>query len=51
MRFGYPVFLDLHGVPVLVVGAGAVGVRKIRGLVTAGANVHVVALDIDESLD
>ena len=29
--FGYPVVLDLHGVPVLVVGAGPVAVRKIVG--------------------
>ena len=41
--FGYPVVLDLHGVPVLVVGAGPVGVRKIAGLVAAGAVVRVVA--------
>lgn len=39
----YPVFLDLRGRPVLVVGAGRVGLRKIRGLVEAGAQVTVVA--------
>ena len=43
--------LDLHGVPVLVVGAGPVAVRKIAGLVAAGAHVRVVALDIDEQFD
>ena len=40
MTFGYPVVLDLHGVPVLVVGAGPVAVRKIAGLVAAGADVR-----------
>ncbi len=39
----YPIFLDLRGRPVLVVGAGPVGLRKARGLVEAGARVTVVA--------
>ncbi len=39
----YPVFLELAGREVLVVGAGKVGLRKIRGLVEAGARVTVVA--------
>ena len=51
MRFGYPVFLDVHDVPVLVVGAGRVGVRKVEGLVDAGAQVHVVAPEVHHSLD
>lgn len=51
VTFGYPVVLDLHGVPVLVVGAGTVAVRKIAGLVAAGADVVVVAPEIDEQLD
>ncbi len=51
VTFGYPVVLDLHGVPVLVVGAGTVAVRKIAGLVAAGAVVVVVAPEIDEQLD
>jgi precorrin-2 dehydrogenase / sirohydrochlorin ferrochelatase len=51
VTFGYPVVLDLHGVRVLVVGAGPVAVRKITGLVAAGADVRVVAPEIDEQLD
>jgi siroheme synthase-like protein len=51
VRFGYPVVLDLHGVRVLVVGAGPVAVRKITGLVAAGADVRVVAPEIAEQLD
>ncbi len=39
----YPVFLNLEGLSVLVVGAGPVAVRKARGLVEAGARVTVVA--------
>ena len=50
VTFGYPVVLDLHGVPVLVVGAGPVAVRKVAGLVAAGADVRVVAPEIDERL-
>ena len=39
----YPIFLDLRGRSVLVVGAGKVALRKARGLVEAGARVTVVA--------
>jgi siroheme synthase-like protein len=39
----YPIFLDLTGKPVLVVGAGKVALRKTRGLLEAGAAVTVVA--------
>jgi precorrin-2 dehydrogenase/sirohydrochlorin ferrochelatase len=41
--FDYPVFLDLGGVKVLVVGGGPVGLRKAQGLVAAGALVTVIA--------
>jgi precorrin-2 dehydrogenase len=51
VTFGYPVVLNLHGVPVLVVGAGPVAIRKIAGLVAAGADVRVVAPEIDEQLE
>jgi precorrin-2 dehydrogenase/sirohydrochlorin ferrochelatase len=49
--FAYPVFLDLHGVPVLVVGAGTVAARKIAGLAAAGAEVRVVAPEVVPQLD
>jgi siroheme synthase-like protein len=51
MRFGYPVFLDLHDVPVLVVGAGPVAARKVAGLAAAGASIRVVARDVGADLD
>jgi precorrin-2 dehydrogenase/sirohydrochlorin ferrochelatase len=42
MRY-YPVYLDLQGRQVLVVGAGAVGSRKVKTLLQAGARVTVVS--------
>lgn len=46
MSFEYPVFLDLTGVEVLVVGGGPVGLRKATGLAEAGARVTVVSPDL-----
>lgn len=43
MAFGYPVMLDLTGVPVLLVGGGTIAARKAEGLLAAGARVTVVA--------
>ena len=50
-RFAYPVFLDLHDVPVLVVGAGPIGARKVAGLHAAGAQVRLVATVIGDAVD
>jgi precorrin-2 dehydrogenase / sirohydrochlorin ferrochelatase len=43
VAFDYPIMLDLAGVPVLVVGGGRVAIRKIEGLLKAGADITVVA--------
>jgi siroheme synthase-like protein len=51
MKFGYPVFLALDGVPVLVVGAGRVAARKVAGLAATGASVRVVAPEVSAHLD
>ena len=40
---GYPLLLDVTGRRVLVVGGGPVAARRVRGLLDAGADVHVVA--------
>lgn len=45
-----PIFLDLRGRPVLLVGGGAVATRKAELLLDAGAHVRVVAPSLSESL-
>jgi uroporphyrin-III C-methyltransferase / precorrin-2 dehydrogenase / sirohydrochlorin ferrochelatase len=45
MRY-FPLFADLRGRRVLVVGGGEVAERKVRLLVEAGADVHVVAPEL-----
>ena len=42
----YPLVLDLAGRRAVVVGAGAVALRRVRGLLEAGALVQVVAPDV-----
>jgi precorrin-2 dehydrogenase/sirohydrochlorin ferrochelatase len=46
----YPLFLDLQGRQVLVVGGGAVAERKVESLLAAGAVVNLVAPDVTPSL-
>ncbi len=47
---GYPVVLDVVGRPCLVVGGGPVAARKAAGLVECGAEVTVVAPEIDPAV-
>lgn len=42
---GYPVILDLRDRLVVVVGGGAVGRRKVAGLLEAGARVRLISRD------
>jgi siroheme synthase-like protein len=51
MTFAYPIFVDLHEVPVVVVGGGRVGARKIDGLAAAGARVRLVARAVSDQVD
>jgi len=46
----YPIFLNLEGRPVLVVGGGPVAVRKARGLLEAGAKVTLVSPELSAPL-
>jgi precorrin-2 dehydrogenase/sirohydrochlorin ferrochelatase len=50
MRY-YPIYLDLKGRDVLVVGGGAIAEGKALQLVDAGARVKVVSPDLSEPLD
>jgi precorrin-2 dehydrogenase/sirohydrochlorin ferrochelatase len=46
----YPIFLELGSRRVVVVGGGAVAVRKVQTLLSAGARVVVVAERMDEMM-
>jgi uroporphyrin-III C-methyltransferase/precorrin-2 dehydrogenase/sirohydrochlorin ferrochelatase len=46
----YPLHLDLAGRRVLVVGGGPVAVRRVRGLLDAGAAVDVVASEVSPDM-
>jgi precorrin-2 dehydrogenase/sirohydrochlorin ferrochelatase len=50
VAFDYPIMLELTGVPVLVVGGGKVALRKVEGLVRAGADITIVAPVVVEEL-
>jgi len=50
MRFRYPIFLDLEGAAVLVVGGGPIALRKATGLAEAGAIITVIAPDLVDGL-
>jgi precorrin-2 dehydrogenase/sirohydrochlorin ferrochelatase len=49
MRY-YPVFLDLAGKPVIVIGGGHVAYQKMTNLVKAGAETTVVAPELNEDM-
>ena len=46
----FPVFLDLSGKTALVVGGGVVAKRKVQALLSSGADILVLAPQIDEHL-
>ncbi|MBR6887286.1 MAG: hypothetical protein IKN16_02450 [Selenomonadaceae bacterium] len=45
MKF-YPLNLDVENKPCVVIGGGQVALRKIYGLLAAGANVKVIAPEV-----
>ena len=46
----FPIFLEISGRPVLVIGGGEVAERKIANLLEAGAEVTVISPDVTESI-
>ncbi|MDR2986355.1 MAG: NAD(P)-dependent oxidoreductase, partial [Nocardiopsaceae bacterium] len=47
----YPIELELAGRRTVVVGGGAVALRRAKALVESGAKVTVVAPDVSPELD
>ncbi|MGQ9525402.1 MAG: precorrin-2 dehydrogenase/sirohydrochlorin ferrochelatase family protein [Armatimonadota bacterium] len=47
----YPVFLNLRGRQVLVIGGGQVALRKVQGLLGCGAVVKVIAPEVVPALE
>lgn len=47
----YPIFLEMKGRPVVVVGGGEVGLEKVRGLLAAEADVTVLSPDLHPDLE
>jgi precorrin-2 dehydrogenase/sirohydrochlorin ferrochelatase len=50
VRRYYPVFLDLRGRPVVVIGGGQVALGKVQGLLDAEAQVTVVSPELHPTL-
>lgn len=49
-QYGYPVVLNIAGMPVAVVGGGKVAARKTEKLLAAGARVTVISPELDAKL-
>ena len=47
----YPVYLDLEGKPVVVIGGGVVAERKVESLLAAGAEVTLISPDLTPGLE
>ncbi len=47
----YPIFIDLQGKKVIVVGGGTVAQRKIETLLEYGAAIHVIARQLTPTLN
>lgn len=47
----FPIFLEMKGRPVIVIGGGEVGAEKVRSLLTAEADVTVVSPDLHPELE
>jgi len=49
MRY-YPVFLDIAGKPVVIIGGGNIAHQKVVGLLNAGAEVTVVSPELNQEM-
>lgn len=49
MRY-YPVFLDIAGKPVVVIGGGNIAHQKVVGLLKAGADVTVISPELNPAM-
>ena len=49
-RLRFPLFIDLEGKKILVVGAGVVGSRRIRELLPFGARITVVSKELSSAV-
>ena len=46
----YPIFVELKGRPVIVIGGGHVGAEKVRGLLAAEAAITLISPDLIDEL-
>jgi len=46
----YPVFLDIAGKPVVVIGGGKIAHQKVAGLLKAGAEVTVISPELNREM-
>ncbi|EOQ88510.1 siroheme synthase domain protein [Leptospira yanagawae serovar Saopaulo str. Sao Paulo = ATCC 700523] len=46
----YPIFLNLEGRNILIVGGGSACLEKLMGLEYTGANLHLISLDYSEDV-
>ncbi|UJF32022.1 precorrin-2 dehydrogenase/sirohydrochlorin ferrochelatase family protein [Paenibacillus hexagrammi] len=51
MRHPYPILLDVRNQHVLIVGGGAVALRKVRALLEAGAKITVISPTLTSELE
>ena len=49
MRY-YPVFLDIAGKPVVIIGGGNIAHQKMENLLKAGANVTVISPELNDEM-
>jgi len=47
---GYPVFLNLKGIRVVIIGGGRIAERKLRSVIQEDANIVLVASKISDSI-